>query len=242
MKKVLVLTLCAALILSFAACGNKNNSTSPSSVISDITSEETPLAPGVNNTNTRIGLGIVSTTSESTAAANDTAGSANFNATVCGLSVDDNGKILAVRFDTVKTGVGFDVSGAFTGDINSEIKTKRELGDNYGIGAVSEIGKEWYEQIDALEDWMVGKTVNEVMSMKVYERDEAHQHVPDEEDLKTSVTISVTDQLRALEKAYADATGNLSNFTSSYFDDNQNNNNNDNTNEDDLNGTNSAVQ
>lgn len=214
MKKVFSLALCAALILSFAACGSSSESSSM--VESEILSEDTPLASSPSNF--KIGIGVVSTTSESHPASSEEYGSASFDTTVCGLCVDDSGVILAVRFDTLEAGLGFDSAGAFTDDIGADILTKRELGDDYGIGAVSSIGKEWYEQVNALEDWMVGKTINEVMSMKVYERDATHKHVPDEEDLKTSVTISVTDQLRALEKAYADATDNLQNFSSSYFD------------------------
>ena len=214
MKKVFSLALCAALILSLAACGSSSESSSM--VESEILSEDTPLASSPSNF--KIGIGVVSTTSESHPASSDEYGNASFNATVCGLCVDDSGNILGVRFDTLEAGLGFDAAGAFTDDIGADILTKRELGDDYGIGAVSSIGKEWYEQMDALESWMIGKSINEVMSMKVYERDATHRHVPDEEDLKTSVTISVTDQLRALEKAYADATDNLQNFSSSYFD------------------------
>ena len=49
---------------------------------------------------------------------------------------------------------------------------------------------------------MTGKTVDEVLGMKVYEKDADHPRVPDEEDLKSSVTISIGPQLDALKKAY----------------------------------------
>ncbi len=213
MKKFLTLALSTALMLSFAACGNSESSSVAESMVSSASDALTDTP-----TDFKIGIGAVATTSESRPASSEEYGNAGFDTTVCALCVDDNGNILAVRFDTIEAGLGFDAAGAFTDDIDKKILTKREIGDDYGIGAVSDIGKEWYQQIDALESWMVGKSINEVMSMKVYERDADHRHVPDEEDLKTSVTISVTDQLRALEKAYADATGNLKNFTSSYFD------------------------
>lgn len=212
MKKFLTPILCAALVLSFSACGSSKSSSTAESMISSAADTLTPAA------DYKIGIGAVATTSESHPASSEEYGNASFDATVCALCVDENGTILAVRFDTIEAGLGFDAGGAFTDDIEGSILTKREIGDDYGIGAVSDIGKEWYQQIDALEKWIEGKSINEVMSMKVYERDADHRHVPDEEDLKTSVTISVTDQLRALEKAYADATGNLQNFSSSYFD------------------------
>ena len=139
MKKVFSLALCAALSISFAACGSSSENSSM--VESEILSEETPLAS--SPANFKMGIGVVSTTSESHPASSDEYGSASFNATVCGLRVDDSGNILGVRFDTLEAGLGFDAAGAFTDDIEADILTKRELGDDYGIGAVSSIGKDW---------------------------------------------------------------------------------------------------
>lgn len=202
MKRLLLIAVSTALLLSLGACASPSidSSIPPSSTPDNVSS--------VNNSNAnndRVGLGFVSTTSESSDATTETTGNAKFNVSACAVSVDANGKILDVKFDTLKASIGFDVSGALTGDVTAELKTKKELGDSYGMKQVSGIGKEWYEQIAALEEWMRGKTVSDVLNMKVTERDEAHKDIPDEEDLKTSVTISVTDQLRALEKAYANA-------------------------------------
>jgi len=82
---------------------------------------------------------------------------------------------------------------------------KKDLGDDYGMRGRSEIGKEWFEQIAALEEWMVGKTIDEVLAMPFSVRDENHQEVPDVEELKTSVTITVGDYLAAVEGAVAAA-------------------------------------
>ena len=68
---------------------------------------------------------------------------------------------------------------------------------------VSGIGKEYFEQAKALTDWMTGKTVEEVLAMPTYERDANHTACPDVEDLKSSVTITVGDYLKALEEAAA---------------------------------------
>ena len=62
-------------------------------------------------------------------------------------------------------------------------------------------GGEWYEQAAALEEYMIGKTVTEVLEMPTVERDASHTAVPDVEELKSSVTITVGDYLEALEKA-----------------------------------------
>ncbi len=212
MKKFLAATAAAALILSMTACGCSASS-DMGSVSGSVSTPSVSESPSVGNnsstmnsgnTHYKIGLGFVSSTSGSSAADTDYNGSANFELTACALCVDDSGKIIDVRFDTVEAGVGFDATGAFTGNIDDEILTKREMGDDYGLGAVSGIGKNWYEQVDALENWMRGKNINEAMGMRLsYDGD---KQIPDEEDLRTSVTISVTEHLEALEKAYADAT------------------------------------
>lgn len=212
MKRILIAAITAALILSLAACsGNKPSSSTP---VSDGTIPSESSAILDSGSNARIGLGFVATTSDSNAAGTETTGNAKFNVAACALSVDENGNILDVRFDTVEAGIGFDTTGALMGDANSEIKTMRELGNNYGMAESSGTGTGWHEQINTLEEWMRGKSINEVMAMKVTARDEKNQHVPNEDALKDSVTISVTDQLRALEKAYADATGTPMSYSS----------------------------
>ncbi|MEG1773428.1 MAG: hypothetical protein RR320_01095 [Oscillospiraceae bacterium] len=203
------MVLTALLLVLLTACGG-SSSMPPSSAGGGASSHTSSIvadsgAPEAGNAlvNARIGLGIVATTDESTAPTGEKAGQFQANVAICALALGEDNTILSVRFDTVQAKVGFDLAGMFTGDVTTPIQTKRELGDSYGMKAASGIGKEWYEQINALEQWMVGKTVTDAVNMKVTERDAAHTHVPAEEELKTSVTISVTDQLRALEKAYA---------------------------------------
>ena len=68
--------------------------------------------------------------------------------------------------------------------------------------AASGIGKEWFEQAEALEDWCVGKTVEEVVTMPTYDKgDGRHTQVPDDVDLKTGCTIDMGSFLNALQKA-----------------------------------------
>ena len=68
-------------------------------------------------------------------------------------------------------------------------------------GATS-IGKEWYEQAEALEAWCIGKTVEEVVSMPTYDKGDGHHtQVPDDVDLKSGCTIDVGNFLQALKKA-----------------------------------------
>jgi len=69
----------------------------------------------------------------------------------------------------------------------------------------SAIGKEWFEQIDALEKYSVGKAAKDVIGMATYKKDDAHTAVPDVAELKSSCTMTVGDYLLALEKAVANA-------------------------------------
>lgn len=147
------------------------------------------------------GLGSVTTMSGAGAEA-DKAGSATINTTMCALELDDAGKITAVSFDIAQNKVGFDATGALTGELTGEHPTKKELGDGYGMKAASGIGKEWFEQAEALEDWCVGKTVEEVVTMPTYDKGDGHHtQVPDDVDLKTGCTIDMGSFLNALQKA-----------------------------------------
>ncbi len=147
------------------------------------------------------GLGSVTTMSGAGAEA-DKAGSVTINTTMCALELDDAGKITAVSFDIAQNKVGFDATGALTGELTGEHPTKQELGDGYGMKAASGIGKEWFEQAEALEDWCVGKTVEEVVTMPTYDKgDGRHTQVPDDVDLKTGCTIDMGSFLNALQEA-----------------------------------------
>jgi hypothetical protein len=120
--------------------------------------------------------------------------------TIVVASFDSEGRIVDVMIDVTQTRVNFDAEMQVASDPTAEIKTKKELGADYGMKVASEIEKEWDEQIAALEEWMVGKTVAEVKALGLTERG-----APDDPDLATAVTITVTDYIAALDKAYSTA-------------------------------------
>ena len=70
-----------------------------------------------------------------------------------------------------------------------EDTTKKTLGANYGMIVGSSIGKEWNEQVQALENWCVGKTGEEVFIG------------PATEELKSSCTIYYGHLLQAVAAA-----------------------------------------
>ncbi|MGN0991762.1 MAG: hypothetical protein ACI4O4_09925, partial [Candidatus Ventricola sp.] len=100
------------------------------------------------------GLGSVTSVSV-TAATADKAGTASVNTTMCAVTLDDEGKIVAIKFDVVQPKGAFDATGA-AADFNAAPQTKKELKEGYGMVKASAIGKEWYEQAAALEAWCIG--------------------------------------------------------------------------------------
>lgn len=144
------------------------------------------------------GLGSYTKTT-STPATADKAASVSVNTTMCAVTLDAEGKIVDIDFDVIQPKSNWEEAVV-------ETQTKLELLEGYGMKRVSAIGKEYYEQIAALEAWCIGKTVEQVLTMPVMDRgDGSHTHVPTDVDLAAGCTISVADHLKALEKAAADA-------------------------------------
>lgn len=159
MKKVVVLVLVAVLVFSLTGCA----------------------APTV-----RTGLGVVTSTGRSSPATAEEPGRVQVDSTVAAVTIDGDGKILTVDIDAPQTRVGFDATGALVGELSADVPTKGDLGADYGMKEESGIGREWYEQIEELEKWYVGKTAAEISAMQVVDG------ATTEADLTSSVTITVT--------------------------------------------------
>ena len=111
---------------------------------------------------------------------------AQVDTVVAAVAFDKDGKVVKVQIDSAQTKEAFDENLQVTSDTSAPGKTKKDSGDEYGMKKVSEIGKEWNEQIEELENWMIGKTGEEIKSMPVKERDESHKTVPDVPELHVS--------------------------------------------------------
>lgn len=155
------------------------------------------------------GLGIVTSIKSSKDASvvdgDSYDGTAQVDTTICAVVLDDEGVILNVTFDVAQTKVGFSPEGAITADKAAEIKSKKELGDDYGMRGVSGIGAEVGEQFDSFAEYCIGKKADDVINMTTYQRDDNHTRVPEDADLKSTVTIDVGAMLDALAKAVANA-------------------------------------
>ena len=188
MKKILT-TICAvAMLAGCTAGGSKKSSTNTTS-----TKEETPAT-------VMVGTGSVTNVSNKVKEGSDTA--AQFDTTFASVVLEGN-VIKYVYFDVAQDKVTYDATGHVTSD-NTTSMSKKDLGDNYGMKDKSPIKKEWYEQVEALEKWAVGKTVEEVLNMPTTQKDEKHTVTADK-DLMTGCTIGVTGFQQALDKAVKNA-------------------------------------
>ncbi|QIK69018.1 hypothetical protein G7062_01400 [Erysipelothrix sp. HDW6C] len=187
MKKLLAVLLVSLLVLT--GCGSKGE---------DKPSGETP-ATGKDY---KIGTGIkVSAKSKEAADGKDGSFETNvYFATV----VLDGDKIAQVQIDVAQNQQAVKADGTI---VKFEFKgTKKTQGKDYGMAGNSGIKKEWFEQIEALEAWAVGKTPAEVAGLATEKKDDAHPAVPTDADLTSSVTISVQDYLDVIALAVTNAT------------------------------------
>ena len=187
MKKILT-TLCAvAMLAGCTAGGSKKSSTNTS------TKEETAAT-------VMVGTGSVTNVASKVNEGSDK--EVKFDTTFASVVLEGD-VIKYVYFDVAQDKVTFDAPGHVTSD-NTAPTSKKALGDKYGMKDKSPIKKEWYEQVEALEKWAVGKTVEEVLNMPTTQKDEKHT-VSADKDLMTGCTIGVTAFQQALDKAAKNA-------------------------------------
>jgi len=176
MKKLLCVSLSVMMILSFAACGGKKDQ-----------SGET----------LQLGLGVYAEVSKASDADADANGQGKVTINVAAVTIDTKGKIVACEIDTL------DATVAYTGEgkaiANDSFATKYELGDAYNMVAYGGATKEWYEQADAFESVVCGKTLEEVKALV------AGEGKGTDEVIKAGCTITVTEFVKAVENAYAGA-------------------------------------
>lgn len=147
----------------------------------------------------KLGLGIESS-GEQSADAGDKDGIAQVYTYYTASTFSADGKITSSVIDATQNKVNFDKTGKITSDLKAEQKTKDELGDAYGMKKASKIGKEWNEEAAAFAKYVVGKTVAEVKGIAINSEGEST-----DKDLTASVTISIADFMKILDKASTNA-------------------------------------
>lgn len=189
MKKSIVMILILALAVSLlAGCAGTpvvyySDCTCPADSHSvNVEQNDNTEAPvpseGAVKTGLYIGTGITTTD------ATEENGTASFDVTLAAVLVDDNGVIVDCVIDSIGADVTFDATGAITSDVAAEVLTKNEKGDQYGMVAYGGAIAEWYEQAEALAQYAVGKTAEELKNGAVNESGYAA-----DADLASSATI-----------------------------------------------------
>ncbi len=194
MKKLFLLFITIILAFALVSCSSEP---APEQTTETTPEPTTEPAPEQDESGYMTGLGTVisSTVAEASSEAGPSAQIDNYMVVA---SFDQDGKIMSVSIDVAQQKAMFDVDGMATNEV--DLRTKVEKGDDYNMAGASPIGKEYYEQMAGLEQYMIGKTVDEVMAL---EKDEAGY--PTDPDVITTTTINVSSHLKALEKAYANA-------------------------------------
>ena len=190
MKKVLALGLSLSLAtVMFAGCGSNDESSS----------SKADAGAQTTTGSLKTGLAVITTTGSSKDVS-DNDGVGQIDSTIVAVTVDKDGKIVECIIDEAQAKVNFDAAGKIKTDLNTSIKTKNELGNDYGMKKASSIGKEWYEQAEALAKYVTGKTIDEVKGIKL-----SADGKPADADLKASVTVSISGFINAIEKAVKNA-------------------------------------
>ena len=211
MKKALVSLLVVCSIFCLVACSKKADTTSTTATTTTTTTTSAPAAtpaaevkteaPATKQAQTyKFGMGIVFDDSQS----NET--TAAYDAIVAVVVTDANGKIVACQIDDAQNKMSTtDV------DPDKQFLSKYELQYDYNMVKYSEATNEWFQQVDAFEDYVVGKTADEVAAMQTRVRgaDEPHPGyvVTADETLFASCSIQITEFVEAVVKACNDAKG-----------------------------------
>ncbi len=208
MKKFFTIMLVLALIATaLVGCSQPE---APAEAPAETQVENPTETPDAEESIAKVGLGQIISIAKSKDAGTDANGNvvmaqAQMDVTIAAVGFDADGKVASVTLDVVQPKVAFDSNLKITSDTQAEVKSKKDLKEEYGMKGASAIGKEWYEQAAAFEEWMIGKTIDEITGLKVKEVNPSHQNVPDVPELTSSVTITVESYIAAVEEAWNNA-------------------------------------
>ncbi len=174
MKKLLaMLAAVFALVTLLTACDRnvgKKDTTEPSQ----------PVAAAV-----KTGLATVSSVAISDDALTD-------KTVVAAVAIGEGGKLTACKLDEIETDAKLN-NGKITRE--KDVRSKYEQGYDYGLASADSTKKEWFEQVDALCDYVIGKTAAEVAEIPL------ENGVATDEMLRARCNLSITAFLEAIGKA-----------------------------------------
>ena len=193
-KQIRRLAALAASALLLAGCSGPSSMSSSSGSSSGSMGGTAGSAGSAGSTSTegwKAGLAVVSESE-----AGDAGGEVSTIAAA--VLLDGEGRILHTVVDELETQVSAAEGGLTLPD---DLRTKRQKGDgDYPLAAVSEIGKGWADQADALAKHLEGMTASEVAALKT--DDEGRAADP---DLLAGCTIRIDGYRDAIAKACREA-------------------------------------
>ena len=145
----------------------------------------------------KTGFAVSATLSAESAGEKD--GVTTTDVSLVAVTVTEEGVIESCKIDAIQGKVAFSADGKVLTEAG-EILTKKELGDDYGMRVASPIGKEWDEQVEAIESYAVGKTVEELKTKAIDENG-----VVADADLASGATIYMGSFIWAIEAAVNNA-------------------------------------
>lgn len=143
----------------------------------------------------KLSLGMVSSVADSKDATADDKGLLEVATTFVATATDKSGKVITTSSDALSVKFTFDTKGASDVDKTAEIKTKYELGKDYGMVAYGKADKEWFEQADAFNKVCKGKTADEISKLA------ATDGKAGDALSSAGCTINVADMVKAAVKA-----------------------------------------
>ena len=146
----------------------------------------------------KMGLGVYTATPTTADATEDKDGQGKVAITAAVITVDAEGKVVACQLDTADLTVKFTLDGKAVA--NDGFKTKYEQGKDYNMVTYGGAAKEWFEQADAFEAFVVGKTLDEIKAL-VAEGNKGNSDV-----IAAGCTIMIHEFVGAIEKAFANLT------------------------------------
>ena len=146
----------------------------------------------------KMGLGVYTATPTTTDASEDKDGQGKVAITAAVITVDAEGKVVACQLDTADLTVKFTADGKAVA--NDGFKTKYEQGKDYNMVTYGGAAKEWFEQADAFEAFVVGKTLDEIKAL-VAEGNKGNSDV-----IAAGCTIMIHEFVAAIDKAFANLT------------------------------------
>lgn len=205
-KRISLLLVLVLVLTVFTAC-NKNNEepnkeTTPVENATEEKTEEKTEQPAEEPEETaeteavevgpiaKIGLGNTTSTTSSKDAGEKPA-KAQADVTIAAVAFDAEGRIVDVKIDVAQTSANFSEDNMTVDMDAADFRTKMEKGPDYGMLKASPIEKEFDEQILAFQQYLIGKTADEVVGIPTKAKDDNHPTVADVAELETTCTIDI---------------------------------------------------